>query len=72
MLVIGILLLGVFVLCLMYDVICLIIYMKNMVDCICCGYLDVWIEGKMYGELDMLKKGINVMVVLFFEYYVEM
>lgn len=57
---------------LMYDVTRPITYMKNMVDRIRRGHLDVRIEGKMHGELDALKKGINAMAVSLSEYHVEM
>lgn len=43
-----------------------------MVDRIRRGHLDVRIEGKMHGELDTLKKGINAMAVSLSEYHVEM
>ncbi|WP_217533123.1 two-component sensor histidine kinase BarA [Vibrio cholerae] len=71
-LVIGILLSGVFASRLMYDVTRPITHMKNMVDRIRRGHLDVRIEGKMHGELDTLKKGINAMAVSLSEYHVEM
>lgn len=57
---------------LMCDVIGLICNMVNIVDCICCGQLDSWVEGFMFGELDMLKNGINLMVMLLVVYYEEM
>ncbi|WP_210443968.1 two-component sensor histidine kinase BarA, partial [Vibrio crassostreae] len=44
----------------------------NMVDRIRRGHLDVRIEGKMHGELDSLKNGINAMAVSLSEYHVEM
>ncbi|EEX66128.1 hybrid sensor histidine kinase/response regulator [Vibrio metoecus] len=71
-LVIGILLSGVFAFRLMHDVTRPITHMKNMVDRIRRGHLDVRIEGKMHGELDSLKKGINAMAVSLSEYHVEM
>ncbi|HGF7191156.1 TPA: two-component sensor histidine kinase BarA [Vibrio cholerae] len=71
-LVIGILLSWVFASRLMYDVTRPITHMKNMVDRIRRGHLDVRIEGKMHGELDSLKKGINAMAVSLSEYHVEM
>ena len=43
-----------------------------MVDRIRRGHLDVRIEGKMHGELDSLKNGINSMAVSLSEYHVEM
>ncbi|MDE1515223.1 two-component sensor histidine kinase BarA [Vibrio sp. dsl-7] len=71
-LVIGILLSAVFAFRLMHDVTRPITHMKNMVDRIRRGHLDVRIEGKMHGELDALKKGINAMAVSLSEYHVEM
>ncbi|MEH0369628.1 two-component sensor histidine kinase BarA [Vibrio mimicus] len=71
-LVIGILLSGIFASRLMHDVTRPITHMKNMVDRIRRGHLDVRIEGKMHGELDSLKKGINAMAVSLSEYHVEM
>lgn len=71
-LVIGVLLSGVFAFRLMHDVTRPITHMKNMVDRIRRGHLDVRIEGKMHGELDALKKGINAMAVSLSEYHVEM
>ncbi|RBM42941.1 two-component sensor histidine kinase BarA [Vibrio tarriae] len=71
-LVIGILLSWVFASRLMYDVTRPITHMKNMVDRIRRGHLDVRIEAKMHGELDSLKKGINAMAVSLSEYHVEM
>lgn len=57
---------------LMYDVTRPISHMKSMVDRIRRGHLDVRIEGKMHGELDSLKNGINSMAVSLSEYHVEM
>ncbi|WP_367988193.1 two-component sensor histidine kinase BarA [Vibrio sp. NTOU-M3] len=57
---------------LMHDVTRPISHMKNMVDRIRRGHLDVRIEGKMHGELDALKNGINAMAVSLSEYHVEM
>ncbi|NOH64183.1 two-component sensor histidine kinase BarA [Vibrio sp. RE88] len=57
---------------LMHDVTRPISHMKNMVDRIRRGHLDVRIEGKMHGELDSLKNGINAMAVSLSEYHVEM
>ena len=56
----------------MHDVTQPITHMKNMVDRIRRGHLDVRIEGKMHGELDSLKNGINAMAVSLSEYHVEM
>ncbi|GAB2636696.1 two-component sensor histidine kinase BarA [Vibrio panuliri] len=61
-----------FALRLMHDVTRPIRHMKNMVDRIRRGHLDVRIEGKMHGELDQLKNGINAMAVSLSEYHVEM
>lgn len=71
-LIMGLLLSGVFAFRLMHDVTRPITHMKNMVDRIRRGHLDVRIEGKMHGELDSLKKGINAMAVSLSEYHVEM
>ncbi len=57
---------------LMRDVTLPITHMKNMVDRIRRGHLDVRIEGKMHGELDSLKNGINAMAMSLSEYHVEM
>ncbi|WP_282176925.1 two-component sensor histidine kinase BarA [Vibrio nereis] len=69
---VGLGLAGVFAYRLMYDVTRPISHMKNMVDRIRRGHLDVRIEGKMHGELDSLKNGINAMAVSLSEYHVEM
>ena len=71
-LLIGVGLSAVFAYRLMYDVTRPISHMKNMVDRIRRGHLDVRIEGKMHGELDSLKNGINSMAVSLSEYHVEM
>lgn len=71
-LLIGLGLSAVFAYRLMYDVSRPISHMKNMVDRIRRGHLDVRIEGKMHGELDSLKNGINAMAVSLSEYHVEM
>ncbi|EGA68010.1 hybrid sensory histidine kinase BarA [Vibrio sinaloensis DSM 21326] len=71
-LLIGLGLSAVFAYRLMYDVTRPISHMKNMVDRIRRGHLDVRIEGKMHGELDSLKNGINAMAVSLSEYHVEM
>jgi two-component system sensor histidine kinase BarA len=57
---------------LMRDVTLPITHMKNMVDRIRRGHLDVRIEGKMHEELDTLKNGINAMAMSLSEYHVEM
>ncbi|KJY85469.1 histidine kinase [Vibrio galatheae] len=69
---IGLGLSAVFAYRLMYDVTRPISHMKSMVDRIRRGHLDVRIEGKMHGELDSLKNGINAMAVSLSEYHVEM
>ncbi|MFC5076522.1 Signal transduction histidine-protein kinase BarA [Vibrio thalassae] len=71
-LILGLILSGIFAYRLMYDVTRPISHMKNMVDRIRRGHLDVRIEGKMHGELDSLKNGINAMAVSLSEYHVEM
>ena len=71
-LLIGLGLSGFFAMRLMHDVTRPISHMKNMVDRIRRGHLDVRIEGKMHGELDQLKNGINSMAVSLSEYHVEM
>jgi len=71
-LLIGLGLSAVFAHRLMHDVTRPISHMKNMVDRIRRGHLDVRIEGKMHGELDSLKNGINSMAVSLSEYHVEM
>ncbi|MCG3731421.1 two-component sensor histidine kinase BarA [Vibrio cincinnatiensis] len=71
-LIMGLTLSGIFAFRLMHDVTRPISHMKNMVDRIRRGHLDVRIEGKMHGELDALKKGINAMAVSLSEYHVEM
>jgi len=71
-LVLGLGLSGLFAYRLMRDVTLPITHMKNMVDRIRRGHLDVRIEGKMHGELDALKNGINAMAMSLSEYHVEM
>lgn len=71
-LLLGISLSAFFAFRLMHDVTRPISHMKNMVDRIRRGHLDVRIEGKMHGELDSLKNGINAMAVSLSEYHVEM
>ncbi len=71
-LVLGIGLAGVFASRLMHDVTQPISNMRNVVDRIRRGHLDIRIEGKMHGELDSLKNGINAMAVSLSEYHVEM
>lgn len=71
-LIMGLVLSSVFAVRLMHDVTRPITHMKNMVDRIRRGHLDVRIEGRMHGELDSLRKGINAMAVSLSEYHVEM
>ncbi|PMH43841.1 two-component sensor histidine kinase BarA [Vibrio sp. 10N.286.49.B3] len=71
-LIFGLGLAGVFAFRLMHDVTQPITHMKNMVDRIRRGHLDVRIEGNMHGELDDLKNGINSMAISLSEYHVEM
>ncbi len=71
-LILGLGLSGLFAYRLMQDVTLPITHMKNMVDRIRRGHLDVRIEGKMHGELDALKNGINAMAMSLSEYHVEM
>ncbi|CZF83750.1 Signal transduction histidine-protein kinase BarA [Grimontia celer] len=46
--------------------------MISMIDRIRRGHLDVRIEGKLLGELDTLKNGINAMAISLSEYHLEM
>ncbi|EOB2848783.1 two-component sensor histidine kinase BarA [Vibrio vulnificus] len=71
-LILGLGLASVFASRLMQDVTQPITHMKNVVDRIRRGQLDVRIEGKMHGELDSLKNGINAMAISLSEYHVEM
>lgn len=57
---------------LMYDVSRPITNMKNMVDRIRRGHLDVRLEETFSGELDSLKNGINAMAVSLSEYHMDM
>ncbi|MGB2078491.1 MAG: two-component sensor histidine kinase BarA [Vibrio sp.] len=68
----GIGLSGIFAYRLMQDVTRPITHMVSVVDKIRRGYLDVRIETKLHGELDMLKSGINAMAMSLSEYHVEM
>ncbi|WED22250.1 two-component sensor histidine kinase BarA [Vibrio sp. JC009] len=63
---------GFFAYSLMQNVTQPITNMKKTVDRIRRGHLDSRIEGKMHGELDSLKNGINAMAVSLSEYHVEM
>jgi len=71
-LVLGLALSAIFAFRLMHDVTRPISHMKNVVDRIRRGHLDVRIEGKMHGELDDLKNGINAMAVSLSEYHIEL
>ena len=71
-LVLGLGLASIFASRLVHDVTQPITHMKNVVDRIRRGHLDVRIEGKMHGELAQLKHGINAMAVSLSEYHVEM
>lgn len=68
----GIGLSGIFAYRLMQDVTRPITDMVRVVDKIRRGYLDVRIKSTLYGELDMLKSGINAMAISLSEYHVEM
>lgn len=57
---------------LMKDVTTPISHMVDVVDRIRRGHLDVRIEGKLLGELDTLKNGINAMAISLSEYHIEM
>ncbi|WP_261815969.1 two-component sensor histidine kinase BarA [Vibrio gallicus] len=57
---------------LMQDITAPITHLKNSVDRIRRGQLDVRIEGKMHGELNSLKTGINAMAMSLSEYHIEM
>ncbi|MDA9556333.1 two-component sensor histidine kinase BarA [Vibrio sp.] len=71
-LLVGILLASFFAYRLMRDITLPITHMRSVVDRIRRGYLDVRIEGEMYGELDSLKNGINSMAASLSEYHLEM
>ncbi len=71
-LVLGVILSSIFAFSLMHNVTRPIIHMKNTLDRIRRGHLDVRIEGKMHGELDELKNGINAMAASLSEYHGEM
>lgn len=71
-LLLGIGLSGFFAYRLMRDVTRPISHMVSVVDRIRRGHLDVRIEGKLHGELDTLKSGINAMAMSLSEYHVEM
>lgn len=63
---------GFFAYRLMRDVTLPISHMVSVVDRIRRGHLDVRIEGKLHGELDTLKSGINAMAMSLSEYHIEM
>lgn len=46
--------------------------MISMIDRIRRGHLDVRVEGKLFGELNNLKNGINAMAISLSEYHSEM
>ncbi|SHO57120.1 two-component sensor histidine kinase BarA [Vibrio quintilis] len=71
-LILGLTLSGIFAFRLLHDVTRPISHMKNVLDRIRRGHLDVRIEGTMHGELDELKNGINAMAASLSEYHVEM
>lgn len=71
-LLLGIALSGFFAYQLMRDVTRPISNMVSVVDRIRRGHLNVRIEGKLHGELDTLKSGINAMAISLSEYHVEM
>ena len=71
-LILGMSLSGLFAYRLMQDVTQPISHMVSVVDRIRRGHLDVRIEGKLHGELDTLKNGINAMAISLSEYHVEM
>lgn len=71
-LIIGLCLSGLFAYRLMRDVTRPITHMQRTVDRIRRGHLDSRIEGKMHGELNSLKQGINAMAMSLSEYHVEM
>ncbi|TKF16359.1 two-component sensor histidine kinase BarA [Enterovibrio norvegicus] len=71
-LLLGIILSSFFAYRLLMDVTHPITQMVNMIDRIRRGHLDVRIEGKLLGELDTLKNGINAMAISLSEYHLEM
>lgn len=71
-LILGIILSGFFAYRLLQDVEIPIKQMISMIDRIRRGHLDVRIEGKLLGELDTLKNGINAMAISLSEYHLEM
>ncbi|SKA45713.1 two-component sensor histidine kinase BarA [Enterovibrio nigricans] len=68
----GLILSGFFAYRLLLDVEIPINQMISMIDRIRRGHLDVRIEGKLLGELDTLKNGINAMAISLSEYHLEM
>ncbi|PMJ90061.1 two-component sensor histidine kinase BarA [Vibrio sp. 10N.261.55.A7] len=71
-LLLGLGLSAIFAMRLMHDVTRPIEHMKNMIQRIRRGHIDVRIEGKMHGELDSLKNGINAMAESLSAYHSEM
>lgn len=71
-LVLGLILSCFFAYRLLQDVEMPIKQMISMIDRIRRGHLDVRIEGKLLGELDTLKNGINAMAISLSEYHLEM
>lgn len=68
----GIILAGLFAYRLLLDVEMPINQMISMIDKIRRGHLNVRIEGKLLGEVDVLKNGINAMAISLSEYHIEM
>ncbi len=71
-LLLGLTLSSLFAYRLMQDVTRPISHMVSVVDRIRRGHLDIRIEGRLLGELDTLKNGINAMAISLSEYHVEM
>ncbi len=71
-LILGLGMSGMFAYRLLHDVTQPITNMQKSVDRIRRGHLDTRIEGKMHGELDGLKNGINAMAKSLSEYHIEM
>ncbi|MGR5542284.1 HAMP domain-containing protein, partial [Vibrio campbellii] len=70
--ILGIALSTAFAIRLMHDVTRPIDHMRRVVDRIRRGHVDVRIDGKMHGELDSLKNGINAMAESLSAYHTEM
>lgn len=71
-LLLGLTLSSLFAYRLMQDVTQPISHMISVVDRIRRGHLDIRIEGRLLGELDTLKNGINAMAISLSEYHIEM